>query len=435
MVANTAIVIGGGIAGCSTAHALAKRGLQVTLIERNTEIASEASGNPLAMLYPRLSGDTASSQFAMSGYLYSLALFKSLNLPADDFNTCGMLQLGFNARELARIQKVAAKKYSLNTLKYVTQFEASTLAGIDLAHDALYFPQAAWVNPKHLCQCLSQHKNISIITSQIVSKLIKNSTIFEVYNKHDSIIAKADIVVIANANAAQQLCPATPLGTQAISGQVSIVNATGSSSALQTIICSDGYLSPAAYHKHSNTSHCLGATFTTEPAYSPESGNMAPTHKNHLINLAKLNDMSPRLYHDLLGNVMGGRVSYRCTAIDYWPLVGQLLDSATLSTSPPRPNAKNESLPWVKGLYMNIAHGSKGFISAPLCAELLANLICNETLCMPNKLANKLNPNRFLLAGMGLKQLAKTIASPYSAETSSANSASNASIGNGLLNK
>jgi tRNA 5-methylaminomethyl-2-thiouridine biosynthesis bifunctional protein len=93
MTPKTAIIIGAGIAGCSTAYALAKRGVQVTLLERHAEIASEASGNPQAMLYPRINGDDAASQFALDSYLYSLAFFKSLNLEPADINVCGMLQV------------------------------------------------------------------------------------------------------------------------------------------------------------------------------------------------------------------------------------------------------------------------------------------------------------------------------------------------------
>ena len=80
MKPSTAIVIGGGIAGCSTAHALALRGITVTLFERNASIASEATGNPQAMLYPRLSGNDDASRFALESYRYSLNLFNSLNL-------------------------------------------------------------------------------------------------------------------------------------------------------------------------------------------------------------------------------------------------------------------------------------------------------------------------------------------------------------------
>ncbi|HPV33075.1 MAG TPA: FAD-dependent oxidoreductase, partial [Methylotenera sp.] len=57
--------------------------------------------------------------------------------------------------------------------------------------------------------------------------------------------------------------------------------------------------------------------------------------------------------------------------------------------------------------YINTGHGSKGFTSAPWCAELLAQRICGETASNDNVLLGAMNPNRFLLKRLGLKRLAK----------------------------
>jgi tRNA 5-methylaminomethyl-2-thiouridine biosynthesis bifunctional protein len=408
-MANSAIVIGGGIAGCSSAYALAKQGIKVTLIERNAEIASAASGNPLAMLYPRLSGDDLSSQFALDSYLYSLAFYQSLNLSDADFSMCGMLQLGFNARELSRIKKVATRNYPASLLHYVSHAEASAIAGIPIDHDALYFPTAAWIQPKNLCKHLTQHPNITIINTQHISQFIKQAYGFEVYSQKQ-LLATADVLIIANANDAQQLLPDLPLHTKAVRGQVSVLDSTINSRKVNTIICSDGYLSPSAYTAQS---HCLGASFSDTENTLAEPLDLTLAKADHTSNLNKLNNISPALYQDLKQNLTGGRVSYRCSTSDYWPLVGELIDGANLTKNPVRPSASTESLPWVSGLYINAAHGSKGFTSAPLCAELLASIICHQPLPVSNELAYQLNPNRFLLKTLGLKKLAKTIASQH----------------------
>jgi tRNA 5-methylaminomethyl-2-thiouridine biosynthesis bifunctional protein len=408
-MANSAIVIGGGIAGCSSAYALAKQGIKVTLIERNAEIASAASGNPLAMLYPRLSGDDLSSQFALDSYLYSLAFYQSLNLSDADFSMCGMLQLGFNARELSRIKKVATRNYPASLLHYVSHAEASAIAGIPIDHDALYFPTAAWIQPKNLCKHLTQHPNITIINTQHISQFIKQAYGFEVYSQKQ-LLATADVLIIANANDAQILLPDLPLNTKAVRGQVSVLDSTINSRKVNTIICSDGYLSPSAYTAQS---HCLGASFSDTENTLAEPLDLTLAKADHTSNLNKLNNISPALYQDLKQNLTGGRVSYRCSTSDYWPLVGELIDGANLTKNPVRPSASTESLPWVSGLYINAAHGSKGFTSAPLCAELLASIICHQPLPVSNELAYQLNPNRFLLKTLGLKKLAKTIVSQH----------------------
>jgi len=93
------------------------------------------------------------------------------------------------------------------------------------------------------------------------------------------------------------------------------------------------------------------------------------------------------------------------------PLVGAILDTAQFKENPPRHNAPPSSLPWLEGLYINAGHGAKGLVNAPLCAEIIASLICNEPVPVDCSLLSALDPNRFSLRELGLKRLAQTIQS------------------------
>ncbi len=99
-----AIIIGAGLAGCSTAAELAKAGWKITMIERESSIASKASGNPRGIVYCKLSDSSdQSANYYLNSYLFALQHYQQLAKNYSiDWQACGLLQLAHNERELKR---------------------------------------------------------------------------------------------------------------------------------------------------------------------------------------------------------------------------------------------------------------------------------------------------------------------------------------------
>jgi len=398
---KTAIVIGGGIAGCSTAFALAKRGIAVTLLEQHSELAQEASGNPIATLYPKLSiKPTAQSTLALQGFAFTLNLLKQLPNNAAFFADCGQIQLAYNAREQLRQDALLAQQeYAF--LQALDAKAASEVAGIPLAIGGLFLPQAGWVKPKALCQALVNLPNITKISNTHVLSFEKTDENFRIkYIKNNSqhTDIKSDILILCNANDVQRFSLCASVASTLVRGQVNFFAPTPASQLIKTIICSTHYLSPAVDGLHS-----IGAT------YAPNNLNSLLSEADTLENMQALKQISPAIFNSLQPYQEQGRVAWRSHTQDYMPLAGQLIDEKSLRAKPPRYNAKPVDFPWLNGLYINAGHGSKGMITAPICGELIANIITNESLSLDGNLVSKLNPSRFLLKELGLKQLANSL--------------------------
>jgi len=392
-----AIVIGGGIAGCATSHALAQRGWHVTLIERHPQIAEAASGNPLGVLYPRLAGqDILLSRLAQHGFLHSLRLLQQLQLSAADHACCGLLQLAYDARERERCLAIAARDLPPDLVHWLSSAEASALAGQAVAQDALYFPAGGWVHPPAFCRALVNHANIHQRLSTQALNIQRQGDEWQVIGV-DGLLEKAPVLVIAAATDSANFSLTAHLPLQNVRGQITLLPAAATELPLNTIVCSDGYISPAVQGRH-----CLGATFDADDA---DTGVKA---QDHASNLAMLAHTLPAMHASLPSldlNALEGRTAFRAATPDYLPMAGPVLDAAALQAQPPRHTANPADLPWLPGLYVNTGHGSKGLINAPLCAEMLASAIAGEPAPVDSKLLAALDPNRFLLRSMGLKRL------------------------------
>ena len=390
---KTAIVVGGGIAGCSTAFALANRGITVTLLERQAQLASGASGNPLAALYPKLGlSQTLADTLTMQGFAFTQQLLKSLPAPTKFYDFCGQIQLGFNTREQAR-QIELAQRYALPLLSAEA---ASEQAGIPLKVGGIYLPQAAWLKPIALCEALCQHANIMVSTLTEALQIEQVAQQWRVKSANNML--EADMVVLCNANDIQQFAQTKSVEITPVRGQLNTFQQTAESIAIKTLICSDHYLSPAV-----DGWHVVGTT------YAPNDTDATIREADTLENLGALRAISSNIHQSVDAKHMQGRVAWRSQTRDYVPLAGQMVDAEKLRENTPRHNAMPNTLPWLDGLFVNAGHGSKGMITAPICAELIACLAREQDLPVSPELAAKLNPSRFLLRELGLKQIANTL--------------------------
>lgn len=391
-----AIVIGAGIAGCASSHALAARGWEVTLIERHATVAAEASGNPAAMLYPRLAAQpTRMSRLALGAFLYLDRLLDQLELAPTDFDRCGLLQLAFNARERARHEAIAKLGLPTGIVQPLTATQASAVAATPLGMPALHFPRGGWVDPGALCRALVRHRNVRLMPSRQALRLEPQCGGWQVWQDATP-LAQAPVVVLAGANDVRTFAQAAYLPLQPVRGQITTLPAGEHSRALACALCSDGYISPAIAGRH-----CLGATFM------PDDSACDLRDGEHAANLAMLRRMAPQLWQAVADAPLLGRAALRAVTPDYLPMVGRVLDAAALIANPPRHYSRTPQLPYYDGLYVCAGHGSKGVVQAPLLAELLAAAIEAEPLPLERELAAALDPNRFLLRQLGLKRFAQ----------------------------
>ncbi|WP_285258903.1 bifunctional tRNA (5-methylaminomethyl-2-thiouridine)(34)-methyltransferase MnmD/FAD-dependent 5-carboxymethylaminomethyl-2-thiouridine(34) oxidoreductase MnmC [Halopseudomonas bauzanensis] len=395
---RTALVIGAGLAGCSTAFALARRGWQVTVIERHAKPAAEASGNPQGILYTKLSPhQTPLSRFVQASYAYSLRLLNEVLEPGEDsWSACGVLQLSTDDKEALRHRQLGEQGYPPSFLHSVDAEQASAIAGFGVQRAGLFFPGAGWASPPMFCQALLQHANIRLLTGRSVAGLEREGEQWQALDTEGQCLASASITVICSAADSRHFQQSSHLPLKSIRGQITHLPATEASLGLKTVLCAEGYISPARRGEHH-----LGASFRFDRL------DTKPSTEENLSNLEILTSLSPALstvlqpeHHDPAE--LTARAALRCTSPDYLPLIGPLTDAdafradyaglAKDASRQPQTLAR-----WYPGLYLNTAHGSRGLVTCPLSGELVAAWVDGEPLPLPRDLAEAVHPSRFLL--------------------------------------
>lgn len=378
-----ALIIGGGLAGCAAAWALAELGWRSTVLDRHASPAAEGSGNPGGLFHGIVTRDdglharwhrAASLAF---GAVARAALADGVPGAAD-----GLLRLEDQLGDAAAMS-VVLQRLGLPAA-YVAALEAdeaSRRAGLPLTRPAWFYAGGGWLSPRALAawylrgaQPLAQWQG-----EAEVDRLQRDGALWHALDANGRSLASSSTVVLANAAGALRLLGVDHWPIESVRGQVSI--APAATLRLPRVpVAGSGYLLPAV-----DDQAVFGAT--AQPG-DPDGAVREADHRLNLERLAGLTGQRPAIRAEDLS----GRTGWRCTAADRLPVIGAVPDElspAVGSADQPR------FVPRQEGLFVFTALGSRGIGMSVLGARLLAAWVTAAPSPVEASLMDAVDPARF----------------------------------------
>ncbi len=366
-------VLGGGLSGASIAYSLSSRGIEVELFEKEHAPAQKASGNKAAIFMPHLSSiPDALSRYYLSGYLYSLRIFSKLTqgnlLPSLKRN--GVLRLG----NVKKWQSIESRLHELGITEELAiklnQEQIYSQLRLTSKDTGIFFLEAGSINPGELTSALLKNK-IKLHFNSKVTSITSTEEHIELTTS-DSSSGHFDYLVFANAHELSEFHDFSWLPFEKIKGQLFSAYCKDSSDTPDIPLCYDGYVVPLK-----NTNELLiGATYE----HNAHETEFSDEVKEDL--LSRLKTHFPNIH--LHNHITDGRVCFRTTSPDRFPMIGML---------PPGYNTRNGT---PTRTYTSIGHGSHGTTSCLLAGEIISSMILQEPLPVEDDIMKELEPKRFL---------------------------------------
>ena len=387
------VVIGGGIAGSACAWSLAKRGLEVILLEQESALGQHTTGHPGAVILPVASFEpNLVSRFHQIAYDTTLAQIEAMIEEGHQFEwkQTGVVHLLVKKRLQRVYDSLPAAHVPDQTIRRIGSEETNRITGLPLNQNALYYPLGGHLNPPEFCRAFVDRADIDVRFYKKVSKLHQEENLWRILDQDQNCIAEAETVVIASGCDSLAFEQTSWLPIRKSRGQLAYIPTGNAINAPRCVLCHEGYLIP-----NLNGLHLLGATWS----------------KNDFQDELRIEDQQ-----DLIKKIqqwaspfsidpdlpLRGRVGYRAKTTDHLPLAGPLPDfqgfkSAYGQLHHGGKNAKWPEGPYHPGLYVTSGHGARGMISSYISGELIATQITGEQPPIEKELVDAVNPARFLI--------------------------------------
>ncbi len=393
------IIIGAGIAGCATAHALAKENIQSIIIDSEASIGGTIADFNYSSFSPYISADfNPVSQFYWAAY----SLLQHYLFQHDDVihDFCGVFLTANNQERFTALNAAyQLLKRSGLEIEWIKKDQTLTTTGIEINHPGLFVKQAGWLNLRSMCKSLINSPLISTQLATQVLNIKKHHNHWQVESTN-GIFEGSHVIFCTGANSNllddYKLCR-----LDKIKGQVTTIQSPEKLGNLKTIINNGHYLIPA----HQSKELITGSNY--------DRSNLATncaTIEADIKNLTALKGLSEDIDNiiktetQLLSNLETSNSSkgIRLSSRDHLPLIGPIPDMSFYQKHYPEyiktgrlkgcPNPK-----YFDGLFINTAHGSRGITASLLAGEIIASLLADKQLPLPTQLFHSVHPARFFV--------------------------------------
>ncbi len=399
-------VVGGGLAGASVAWSLARRGWQVTVLDRAPGPAAGASGLPAGVVAPHVSPDDRPvSRLTRAGARATLARARGLLQGGIDFAATGVLErhapgerrLPESWLEATAPDATRAESFGADSPVTVARAQAAGVP-LDAGHRALWHARAGWVRPAALVRALLRAPGIDWRGGAAVARIEPGDAHWRVRDGTGAVLAEADLVVIAAGFGSLALLDG-PLPLHALRGQVAHGPMPGGAA--------DAALPPFPVNGHGSLIAHLpgegGPAWVTGATFERANPRPDLTAPDHAANRQRLAELLPGAAAALDRQWADGRAQawagVRATLPDRLPAVGawQIFEQN-------RPPARTDIAPsaiesGVSGAllppHLCTGLGARGLTLAVLCGEVLAATLHGEPLPVARSLAARLRAGRF----------------------------------------
>lgn len=392
-----ALIVGGGVAGCALAAALAAHGWDSSVFDRHDAPGQEGSGNPGGLFHGVVHPhDGAHARFHRAAALAAeVAVRRAVATHGVPGEVNGLLRLqSASAADVEAMQAVLERLgLPAEHVQAVDAGAAGELAGIRLATPAWFHPGGGWVRPAALVAAAVGEAGARVCwrggtTIECIEPTPRG---WRLITADGQAVDEAGTLVLANAGDALRLLagrftpPLTPVRGQVSRAPAAALQALGV--ALPTRpVAGAGYVLPP----HAGEV-VFGATS------SPGDARADLREADHHANLEQLARLLGRPL-DLDTSALWGRAAVRWRSDDRLPLVGPVPDIAAA-----RGAARLEQprfVPRCPGLFVFTALGSRGIVSSTLGAQVLAAWIAGAPVPLEAGLIDAIDPARFVSRGV-----------------------------------